>query len=408
MIFLLIGARGSLDDILTQIDRIRSTSHNKDIVIVPFLILRGGWFFLIVNLIFHVFLRGVWISAIGLRYISEEINIDSLNYSPKFTRFLKSRVKSFDDYIETLEKICSSFFAFTFLLVFIVLSIGMFLTVNYTRIIIEQWFAHQDLTFLENLTYYLGFLFIIMSIIYMVDFITLGFFKKFNASKYWYYPIYRLISWISLSFLYRSLYYNLIDNKFGRKVGYLIVPYFIFMLIMSSLDIKTDIYLPYRNTSASYLNPAYYENEDDGESYNLRPSIPNKIISKNILEIFIPYNSRQEDKILTHMCKDLKPLQAGGLQLDGVMSLYMFSTEEKPENALACFKDLYRFSLADSLYEVASYFYDHPTRKNKGLLNMMNISHLDIGHYKLKIEQRVVKDDTLAWADRAIIPFWKG
>jgi len=48
----------------------------------------------------HVLLRGFWISAFG--YVSGDIDYDSLKYSPKFTRYLKKRVGSFDKYIATL------------------------------------------------------------------------------------------------------------------------------------------------------------------------------------------------------------------------------------------------------------------------------------------------------------------
>ncbi|MGK0364304.1 MAG: hypothetical protein ACI85O_001361 [Saprospiraceae bacterium] len=41
------------------------------------------------NLIIHIFLRGLWIGCIGLRNISEEIDLTALNYTPKFNNFLE-------------------------------------------------------------------------------------------------------------------------------------------------------------------------------------------------------------------------------------------------------------------------------------------------------------------------------
>ena len=55
---------------------------------------------LLVNLIFHVVLRGVWISTVGLRYVSEDIDFDVFRLHPRFDRFLRKHVISFDHYIE--------------------------------------------------------------------------------------------------------------------------------------------------------------------------------------------------------------------------------------------------------------------------------------------------------------------
>ena len=78
---------------------------------------------LIFNLLLHVVLRGLWIGALGLRYVSGDIDYDTLNYSDKFTNYLKKKVGSFDKYVATLENYCSVMFAISFLLIFYVLSL---------------------------------------------------------------------------------------------------------------------------------------------------------------------------------------------------------------------------------------------------------------------------------------------
>ena len=69
--------------------------------------LKVSWYIITINLIAHVILRGLWIGAIGLRYVSGEIEYDKLNYSPKFSKHLSRRVGSYDNYVATLEKYCS-------------------------------------------------------------------------------------------------------------------------------------------------------------------------------------------------------------------------------------------------------------------------------------------------------------
>lgn len=60
-------------------------------------------FILALNLIIHVILRGLWIGALGFRYVSEYIDFDTLNYYSKFIKFLRKRIGSFDEFIEKFE-----------------------------------------------------------------------------------------------------------------------------------------------------------------------------------------------------------------------------------------------------------------------------------------------------------------
>ena len=73
----------------------------------------------------HVILRGLWIGALGLRYVSGDIEFDKLNYQNKFTGYLKKKIVSFDRYVARLENYCSVMFAVSFLLIFYVISIFM-------------------------------------------------------------------------------------------------------------------------------------------------------------------------------------------------------------------------------------------------------------------------------------------
>ena len=75
---------------------------------------------LIFNLLIHVILRGLWIGALGLRYVSGDIDFESLNYQHKFSKYLKRKIVSFDKYVATLENYCSVLFAVSFLLIFYV------------------------------------------------------------------------------------------------------------------------------------------------------------------------------------------------------------------------------------------------------------------------------------------------
>ena len=80
---------------------------------------------LLFNLLLHVTLRGVWIGALGLRYVSGDIDFDVLKYGEKFKNYLKKRIVSFDRYIANLENYCSVLFALSFLTIFFVIGLTL-------------------------------------------------------------------------------------------------------------------------------------------------------------------------------------------------------------------------------------------------------------------------------------------
>ena len=118
-LFLLIGAKEPLEDLMLSANFLSLSITRDYLVMVPIMVAFVGWFLLLFNMFLHVLFRGLWISTIGLRYVSGEIDYGALRFSPRFVDYLRKRIGTFDRYIERLENICSILFAFTFLLVFI-------------------------------------------------------------------------------------------------------------------------------------------------------------------------------------------------------------------------------------------------------------------------------------------------
>ncbi len=204
-------------------------------------ILENGWFIFFINLLIHVIFRGLWIGAIGLRYVSNEIEYDKLRYSDKFTNFLKEKVGTYDDYIERLEKLCSVIFAYTFLLFLLFCSFtlffGEFILLRYFAV---EIFGEQSFIASTSILVFLG-----LGILVFIDFITLGSFKKIKEKSISipYFWMYRFFSFITLSFLYRPLLYNFIDNSYTKKLFYLSIPY-IFLILFSDNIFYNNAY-PY-------------------------------------------------------------------------------------------------------------------------------------------------------------------
>jgi hypothetical protein len=228
-LFGIYSSRVLIKDLSFYIENNISGELNALAFLILFII-KSGWIIFFVNLIIHVILRGLWIGAIGLRYVSQEIDYDCLNYSEVFTNYLKKKVGSYDDFIEKLEKICSVIFAFTFLLFALFVSLVFFtIPIILVRIVLETFLDSLELNMIVGFfaIFYSGLGFLVF-----IDLVTLGGFKRIkdqSISKIYLY-IYRFYSFVTLSNFYRPLLFNFIDNSYTKKLFYLSIPYIFFII----------------------------------------------------------------------------------------------------------------------------------------------------------------------------------
>lgn len=218
--------------VITDLDFLRNTVLDDSGLLLGILgfIVKKGWLIFFINLLIHVILRSLWIGAIGLRYVSQDIDYDKFAYSDIFNRFLKNSVGSYDDFIERLEKVCSVIFAYTFLLFLLFMSFMLFITLNISiTVFIQELYPGND-TVLAVSGWFALIFFALGSMVFF-DLITLGGFKKIKNktfSKVYFY-LYRFYGFVTLSFLYRPLLYNFIDNGYTKKLFYLSIPYIIIL-----------------------------------------------------------------------------------------------------------------------------------------------------------------------------------
>ncbi len=208
--------------------------------------LRAAWLVFFTNLLIHVILRGLWIGAIGLRYVSGEIDYEKLKFSDFFTNYFKRKVGGFDDYIERLEKICSSIFAYTFLLFFIFLSFAFFIIFWILFSSILNHFFGPDSSYVA-ISLIANTVFGFLAFFVFIDFITLGLFKKIEGKSYSkiYGSIYRFFSFITLSFIYRPLLYNFLDTKYTRKLFWFSIPYLLLLtLVLPNFILEANPHFP--------------------------------------------------------------------------------------------------------------------------------------------------------------------
>ncbi|MFT6811101.1 MAG: hypothetical protein ACJA01_004348 [Saprospiraceae bacterium] len=106
-----------------------------------------------------------------------------------------------------------------------------------------------------------------IGILVLIDFFTLGAFKKvkdkgFSTVFFW---IYRFYGSMSLSFVYRPLLLNFIDNSYTRRLFFFAIPYALLILVgFQGVFFEKNIFIP------SFSNRAEFSNQIGAASINWR------------------------------------------------------------------------------------------------------------------------------------------
>jgi len=211
-----------------------------------------------------------------------------------------------------------------------------------------------------------------------------------------------------LAFVYRPIYYNMVDNKFGRKVVLFLIPYVFLISLIVALTFKTQAYLPeYRQLQSISNN--YYDDTADEKRPTYSASISSKFVKNGFTELFLPYVARSDDPVIAALCPDLKPAKTGIFFFGGSDRL---RANMSAEEALRCHSQRFKIYVNDSLLQNVSYrFHEHPTRENIGLFTVLDVGYLQRGEHAIKINVKFLEEnngkDTLILRETNIIPFWK-
>lgn len=368
-------------------------------------------YILIFNLLLHVLLRGLWIGALGLRYVSGDIDYDSLKYSKKFTKYLKKKVGSFDKYIGTLENYCSVIFAVSFLLIFYVLAITF--TILAITLIAAQLIGNDDLpNWLSKGVGISLVLFIIFGMFFtLIDFITLGFLKKKKWLSYIYFPVYWVFGFITLSFLYRPLVYNFLDNKFGKRLSFALIPFYILIALATSLEYKVSNFLGTDMTSKEYVanNNNYEDLLDESNELIDHATIQSKVITDNYVKIFILFSESIEDNIF-NFNPGLEPDEdsrglSSAVTFTNDFTFKMGERDSLRRAYLKTFNDIYSIKI-DTIKYISDFIITKSKKGNLGFETFISTKDLLEGKHILKINRlRLKKGDTTNY-NVSEIPFW--
>ena len=368
-------------------------------------------YILIFNLIVHVILRGLWIGALGLRYISGDIDFEELNYHNRFTKYLKKKIVSFDRYVASLENYCSVLFATSFLLIFYVISITIVIV---SFILIATYILSND-SLPEGFRTFLGVILMIIlsigSIFMFLDFITQGYLKKKRWLSKIYFPFYWLFSFLTLSFLYRPLVYNFLDNKFTRRLSFFLIPIYIIISVFNSIKYQKSNYIDStRFNSNLYIDNSEYEDLRIKENdFVNNASIQSKVITEPYIKFFKVFNENIENRIYNY-APTLKPKQDNRGFKTGIKFSNGQSISRKKRDSLAIkyvetLNEMYKILIDTTLYET-DFLISRNKQKQVGFETYIPTKKLKEGKHILRLKRkRVRKKDTIQVTD-ITIPFW--
>lgn len=416
-IFLLIGANSQFGEFIVDLKYQYNLSGVISIAYIFLILIQKSILALTICLIIHLMLRGFWIGAIGLRSVQSTIDFSKLNYNDFFTEKLKKKVISLDKMVIMLDEICSVIFAFSFLIISILLAFGMFLVF----LAVSGFILSTGVNSLPSgtvstiLTVILAFTYILLilaGMIYMVDYFTLGFFKKIKWLTKVYYPIYRFYNIITLSGLSRSIYYYLI-SKFSKKrirVVYGLVGFTVIFMILFSFDQYQ--YFP-SGSQADVINANYYDDLRPEKEYINSVSIESKYIDKPHFQVFLRYDPA-DNPLIASGCPDFEPLKEDGLNMtlrfrasEGNLQITGIDySGENQQKLIECQQAIYEIRVNDSVYSSLKYhFYVHPAKQQKGLLVTIPTESFDVGENLLAVS-KVSSDSVRQFETFVHVPFW--
>lgn len=339
---------------------------------------------LIFGLILHLFFRGIWIGLVGLSYVFPKgIKNENLNFKGTFKNRVMT-IPNFTDQIILLEKISSSIFSISYFIFMSILGAYFFVMITlvapvyfFNTITGIDFSEYENNPIYDTITSAYAIFILVIGALHLFDFLTLGLLKKNRYIAKFYYPFYLIVSTLTLSPLYRNIYYILISNFKKWKVITFIVCFII--ITFNAIEVnssKTPLTRQftqlemYGSTSQNSIQTDAYANLGQDPKFH-RASIQSDIVKDDVLRLFITHTINYEDSIKTLCDYNLK----------------LRSRSKRDSLKLACMKEFYRISVDDSLYtDIQWFFHYNSSTAHRGIISYLDISNLKRGMHHIDID----------------------
>ncbi|MEM8967983.1 MAG: hypothetical protein AAGE93_16310 [Bacteroidota bacterium] len=419
-----------IPELLWQQGRLILTSMNVGVVqqlfSVALVIGLFGSRILIVNLIIYLFLRGFWIGIVGLiSAFPKGIDWPRTSYQESYQQYLERKTPKVETYVDRLNKITSSVFSFSFLLVFLITAalfalLPVILTIILVNTVIsdlsDTYWVNQvaDVVIPALFAIYFG-----LSTVFLIDFLTLGLIKRIRWQPFvkLYFPLYRFFRLLTLAPLYTPIYYTLISNVPKRVIASVLISYLAIFFFFTNFSYSEEIFIPNQD-GAFRLHYRHYEDKLEASSLALLPLIPSEYVEHSHLRLFLPYLVSDNDS-LQQVCPEVETFRESGFTTsmqvtfgfsppDTLQSNSPSDNEENVVAALNCLANVYQIYVDDSLYQPATfYFYRRAENNQPGLLTYLPVASLPSGPHQLTVKKRDYSSGVPDDHETYYIPFVK-
>lgn len=255
---------------------------------------------LILSFSLYLGLRGFWVGVLGLSSVYPKgINLEKLNFNTIFKKQIGEY--NFNAFVIKIDNICSSIFSFCFLISFSIISFCLFLV----QMILGSTYLDKLLSYLlnnndvESYVDIFALPFLICGLLFFLDYFLFGILKKIKWKPFGYVfnVIDKLYKYITLVFIYDTLYYAFISNVKRRLIFFLFISFIFISISLDSVKLEKHIYFPSIHTSEVIMQSRNYEDkflERDDYNEKLYPKYPfiqSDVIGDNYLKLHIPYHS---------------------------------------------------------------------------------------------------------------------
>ncbi len=343
-------------------------------------ILKLGIYWLIVGLILHLICRGIWVGMVGLSYsFPNGVNAGKLQFKHRFKKRVE-KIPPFQVLIIKLEKLCSSLFSLSFMLFMSLVGAYLYFFI----LLIVPFIFAVVLQGGDNFTDTFAFevyviIVLVVAVLGLLDFLTLGFFRRFSIVARVYWPVHYFVSMLTLGRYYRPIYFAFVSST-RRWIIFLVLASFVFGSFFSLDQITGNVYdgsafsrlsLWHARDMELRIYSGYYEDQNE-EFYSYQAQIPSDIIEGNVLRLFIPVMIGKEDSIMKYANYDSLVLANEGMK--------------KGARDLSAIKKFYHVYLDDSLIADLPIFYHYRLSTNQpGYLMYIDISSLTQGMHILDV-----------------------
>lgn len=351
------------------------------------------------GLIAHLISRGIWVGMVGLSFtFPKGIELDEIKLTDKYRNYL-AKIPSTEKIILNLESFSSSLFSISFMMFMMMLGSYFYILVTIIAPIFTTLYFFGDI-FDNDLFGYIvaGYLLLVLGIGFLgfIDFVTLGFFKRFKWISKIYWPFYRMVGILTFARFYRPIYYILVSNIKGWKIAVLLTTFVIgsFMWVGS---ISNSTY-PGENLSqismwsdsrATGAYTGYYDDQID-DIKSIVASIQSDIIRGNTVRLFLVLQASREDSIKAYCNLDSL------LQVEGLGSA---------RAKIQCLATFYSVAVDDFIYSDLPFKFHYKSKtQQRGLLTYLDVSSLETGLHHLKIS---MPDSMYRNSQITNIPFYR-